>query len=76
MLWSKPLDTQQAQALNPISVKHWFMLVKNHIVDAGILPSNIYGMDKSCLTPSDQETSHVSSRQGTKTQHRQGGDAR
>jgi hypothetical protein len=29
--WSKPLDTQRGQALNPTNVKLWFDVVKDHI---------------------------------------------
>jgi len=34
--WSKPLDMQRAQALNPEAVKHWFDLVEELIVKTGI----------------------------------------
>lgn len=47
-------------------------MVKENIVDAGILPGNIYGMDESRFPPSDQGTQHVIGRRGTKTQHAQG----
>src|SRR6267154_3049685 len=45
--WSKPLDMQRAQALNPEAVKHWFDLVEELIVKTEIRRENIYGMDKS-----------------------------
>jgi hypothetical protein len=70
--WSKPLDTQRGQALNPTNVKLWFDMVKEHIVDTGIVPGNIYGMDESGFPPSDQGTQRVIGRRGTKTQHAQG----
>lgn len=70
--WSKPLDTQRGQALNPTNVKLWFDMVKEHIVDAGVLPENVYGMDESGFPPSDQGTQRVIGRRGTKTQHAQG----
>jgi hypothetical protein len=70
--WSKPLDTQRGQALNPTNVKLWFDMVKEHIMDTGILPGNIYGMDESGFPPSDQGTQRVIGRRGTKTQHAQG----
>ena len=69
--WSKLLDTQRGQALNPTNVKLWFDMVKEHIVDTGILPGNIYGMDESGFPPSDQGTQRVIGRRGTKTQHAQ-----
>jgi hypothetical protein len=71
--WSKPLDTQRGRALNPTNVKLWFDLVKENIVDKDILPHNIYGMDESGFSPSDQGRQRVIGRCGTKTQHKQGG---
>ncbi|KAJ4495137.1 hypothetical protein C8J55DRAFT_387286, partial [Lentinula edodes] len=47
MHWSKPLDTQRAQGLNPAAADNWFELVKEEIVDAGVKPENAYGMDES-----------------------------
>ncbi|KAG1800022.1 uncharacterized protein BJ212DRAFT_1450220 [Suillus subaureus] len=35
------------KALNPSNVNHWFSLVKEHIVNKGIRPEDIYGMDES-----------------------------
>jgi Tc5 transposase DNA-binding domain len=74
--WSKPLDMQRANALNSANVTHWFNLVKEHIVDQGVKPCNIYGMDESGFPPSDQGTQRVIGRRGTKTQHKQGGGDR
>lgn len=74
--WSKPLDTQRARSLNPEAVKHWFELVKREIVDAHIMPENIYGMDESGFPPSNQGTSRVIGRRGNKMQHKQGGSNR
>ncbi len=46
--WSRPLDTQRAQGLNPSNVKHWLeVLVKEQIVDKEIRPEDTYGMDES-----------------------------
>lgn len=70
--WSKPLDTQRAQSLNPENVKHWFELVRREIIEKGIRPENIYGMDESGFPPSNQGTSRVIGRKGNKTQHKQG----
>ena len=75
-LWSKPLDTQQAKYLNEQAVKDWYQLIKKHIVDAGILPENIYAMDESGFPPSNQGTQRVVSRKGNKVQHKQGGASR
>lgn len=51
----------------------WFDLVKKFVVDAGILPENIYGMDESGFPPSHQGKERVVGARGTKTQHKQGG---
>jgi Tc5 transposase DNA-binding domain len=70
--WSKPLDTQRGQALNPTNVRLWFDLVKENIVDKNIHPENVCGMDGSGFPPSDQGTQRVIWLRGTKTQHKQG----
>lgn len=74
--WSKPLDTQRAQSLNPEAVKHWFELVQREIVVTLVLPENIYGMDESGFPPSNQGTSRVVGRRGNKIQHKQGSSNR
>lgn len=71
--WSKPLDMQRAQALNPEAVKHWFDLVEELVVNTGIKKEDIYGMDESGFPPADQGKSKVVGARGTKTQHKQGG---
>jgi hypothetical protein len=73
MHWTKPLDTQRACALNPRVVKHWFSLVKEHIVDKGIKLHNIYGMDESGFPPGVIGRERVIGRHGTRLQHKQGG---
>ena len=70
--WSKSLETQRAESLNPHNVSHWFDLIKQEIVDKGILPENIYGMDESGFPPSNQGTQRVFGRVGNKVQHKQG----
>ena len=70
--WSKPLDSQRAKCLNPEAVKGWFALVKETIVDANILPENIYGMDESGFPPANQGTKRVIGRRNMKLQHKQG----
>lgn len=76
-LWSKPLDTQRAQALNPATVEHWFNLVEKHAIIAKdgqpIQKGDMYAMDETGNTPGDQGTHRVIGRRGTKTQHKQGG---
>lgn len=70
--WSKKLDTQRAQSLNPENVTHWFSIVKSEIVDKAIQPENIYGMDESGFPPSNQGTTRVVGRRGSKLQHKNG----
>ena len=71
--WSRPLDGQRAQALNPEVVKRWHKLVEEHVVRAGIRKEDIYGMDETGFQPSNQGVQRVVGRHGTKTQHKQGG---
>jgi hypothetical protein len=71
--WSKALDRQRAQGLNPEAVKDWFELVKEHIADPDILPENVYGMDESGFVTSDTGRHKVFGRRGAKMQHKQGG---
>ena len=71
--WSKPLDTQRAQSLNPEAVQSWFKLVEEFIVKAGIAPENIYGMDESGFPLAYSGKERVVGARGTKTQHKQGG---
>jgi hypothetical protein len=47
--------------------------VKKFVVDAGVRPEDLYGMDETGCPPSDQGTEHMVGAQGTKTQHKQGG---
>ena len=72
-IWSKPLDTQRAGAMNPEAKKKWFELLEEFVVKLGIAPGNLYAMDETGCPPSDQGTERVVSGQGTKTQHQQGG---
>ena len=71
--WSKPLDTQRAQGMNPEAKKQWFELVEKFVVQLGIKKENIYGMDETACPPTDSGTERVVGARGTKTQHRQGG---
>jgi hypothetical protein len=59
--------------MNPEAKKAWFKLVKRFVVDAGIRPEDLYGMDEMGCPPSDQGTERVVGGRGTKTQHKQGG---
>jgi hypothetical protein len=54
--WSKPLNMQRAQALNPKAVKHWFDLVEEIVVEIGIRRENIYKIDKSGDVPYTKQT--------------------
>jgi hypothetical protein len=71
--WSRPLDTQRAQCLNPEAVEGWFDLILKFIVNTGIRPEDIYGMDESGFPPLDPRRMKVYGARGTKTQHKQGG---
>jgi hypothetical protein len=71
--WSKPLDTQRAQAMNPEAKKRWFELLEEFVVKAGIRPEDLYGMDETGCPPSDQGTERVVGSRGSKVQHKQGG---
>lgn len=73
MNWSKSLDMQHAKSLNPEAVKSWFDLVEKFIVDLGIDPENIYGMDESGFPTAYGGKDRVVGGRGTKTQHKQGG---
>jgi hypothetical protein len=73
MHWSRPLDTQRAQSMNPEAKKKWFELLEECVVKAGIRPEDLYGMDETGCPPSDQGTGRVCGSRGTKTQHKQGG---
>ena len=50
---------QRAQALNLEVVKHWFDLVEELVVKAGIRRENIYRMDESGFPSADQGKTHV-----------------
>jgi hypothetical protein len=71
--WSRPLDTQRAQALKPAAVAHWFDIVKEHIADPDICPEDVYGMYESRFALGDQGSQRVIGRRGKKVQHKQGG---
>ncbi|KAF7336140.1 DDE-domain-containing protein [Mycena venus] len=73
MHWSKPLDSQRAQSLNPKAVEEWYKLVKELLPDQAIRVKDIYGMDESGFPPSDQGKQRVIGQRGAKIQHKQGG---
>jgi len=64
---------QRARSLNPEAVKLWFNLIEKFIVDLGIDPRNIYGMDESRFPTAYGGKERVIGGRGTKTQHKQGG---
>ena len=70
--WSRPLAMERAKALNKDVVKHWFELIKLHVIEKDIRPENIYGMDESGFPPSDQGVQRVVGRRGSKIQHKAG----
>lgn len=71
--WSKPLDMQRAQCLNPAAVEHWFNLVEEFVVKLGIKPENLYGMDESGFPTGVTGKERVIGARGIKTQHKVGG---
>lgn len=72
-LWSSPLDSQRANCLNPANVKEWFEKIKKYVVELGIPPELIFGMDESGFPHGNVAIRRVLGARGTKTQHRQGG---
>lgn len=74
--WSKPLDMQRAQSLNPAAKENWFKTVKEHVVDKGIPPELQFGMDETAIIDGEQGKQRVVGARGTKTQHKQGGGGR
>ncbi|KAF5348424.1 hypothetical protein D9757_014444 [Collybiopsis confluens] len=71
--WSRSLDTQRAQCLNPSVVKGWFDVVKEGVVDDDIAPECIWGMDETNCPRGNIGKERVAKVQGKKTQHAQGG---
>jgi hypothetical protein len=62
--------------LNPEAVKSWVELVQKWVVDAGISPDRVYGMDESGFPTGYTGKERVVGARGTKTQHKQGGASR
>ena len=73
MHWSKPLNSQHGQSLNPKAIGKWFKLVKELLPDQDIQKYDIYGMDESGFPPSDQGKQRVIGHCGAKIQHKQSG---
>ncbi|KAF7372315.1 hypothetical protein MVEN_00091700 [Mycena venus] len=74
--WSKALDTQRTRSLNPEAVKSWVALVQKYVVDMGVSPDRIYGMDESGFPTGYTGKERVIGAWGTKMQHKQGGASR
>lgn len=74
--WSKHLDVQRADSLNPAAVGKWFDIVKEEIVDKQISPELIFGMDESGFPPANDAKLSVIGRARKKTQPRRGGGNR
>ena len=74
--WSRPLDIIRAEYLTQEAVNDWFHnIVKTYVVDAGIEPQNIYGMDETGFQLGDHGRQRVIGRKNAKSQHKQtGGD--
>ncbi|KAJ6453501.1 hypothetical protein C8R45DRAFT_763363, partial [Mycena sanguinolenta] len=67
---------QDARSLNPEAVKSWVTLVQKYIIDMGVSPDRLYGMDESGFSTGYTEKERVIGARGTKTQHKQGGASR
>jgi hypothetical protein len=68
--WTKPLDTQRANALNPATTHHWFYnIIKPNIVDKDVPPELLFGMDESGFPQANTGRQRVIGARGTKTQH-------
>jgi hypothetical protein len=74
--WSKALDSQRTRSLNPEAVKSWVELVQKWIVNMGVSPDRIYGMDESGFPTGYTGKERVVGAHRTKTQHKQGGASR
>jgi hypothetical protein len=71
--WSCLLNTKRACALNPTIIRHWFKeLDKKRVVNTGIRPEDMYGMNKSGFQPADTERKHIITCRGRKTTYKQG----
>lgn len=74
--WSTHLDVQRANGLNKAAVSKWFDIVETEIVNKGILPGQIYGMDESGFPPANDGVVRVVGTRGKKIQHKRGGGNR
>jgi hypothetical protein len=72
-IWSKSLDTQCAWSLNPEAVRSWVQLVQKYVVDMGVSPDCVYGMDESGIPTNYTGKERVMGVYGTTTQHKQRG---
>lgn len=71
MHWSRPLDSKRGRAMDPGIVVHWFNGVKKNVIDKGIKPANMYGMDETGFQLSFQGRQRIIGRKGAKVQHKQ-----
>jgi len=70
--WTSPLEAIRALSVTKESTNHWFLsVVKPLIVDAGIEPHNIYGMDETGFQLGDSGRRRVIGRKGAKRQLKQ-----
>jgi hypothetical protein len=72
--WSKPLDMQRAQSLNPMAKEHWFNhILKPLVIDKNVEPEMQFAIDETAVIDGNQGRERVVGARGTKTQHKQGG---
>lgn len=74
--WSKHLDVQRADCLNPTAVREWFNIVEQEIVKKRIPPERIFGMDESGFPPANDAKFSVIGAAGKKIQPQRGGGNR
>ncbi|KAF8985980.1 hypothetical protein BDQ17DRAFT_1259875, partial [Cyathus striatus] len=64
--WSCPLAAERAQSLRKDAVEKWFQLIVKEVIEKGIKPHNIYGMDESRFLPANTGMQCVVGRCGYK----------
>ena len=74
--WSKHLPGNRAGAVNPMNVRNWEDIVKSEVVDAGIQPEDIYGMDETHAPPEFAQMCRVIAGKNKSIQYGQGGSTK
>ncbi|EJD03239.1 uncharacterized protein FOMMEDRAFT_85815, partial [Fomitiporia mediterranea MF3/22] len=58
---------------NPTAVSKWFDILEEEVVKKGVLPGQIYTMDKTGFSPTNDTVKQVIRARGKKIQHKSGG---